>query len=375
MSIEEPKTTSLWLRPPYRKIWYYGSKGWEPLFDIDTKTVIDVAEDHGTDPSNDPIEVVFSEDFAHNKDYEILLNLYTGNRLLDSDSNSLVTEKGLKKLLPSWAYNPLHFTIGNNTDNLSTLNYISSLPDYQESTFGCYITGEMGSLNINDYVPSVYYNGEISSLINGKLYLFNVDFNSGEITTRKVTDLTLLPTYVDLEIGNTDTVKQYNLEQLMKVTGTQFFVHADYGIGVGSFNTGAGGEATINTSAGNRVHYIINSDGSCAKDEDHYDHSDLFYDLGSINISDLNENGDTGIVEEITDSIKIQAFKKASNIALTIVTSGGNFEVNCPQTTVGPNRKEFNSPTIDAGQLSSWTYFKVTASIEASKITLVIETF
>lgn len=375
MSESEPLHTSLWLRPPYRKIWYFGSNGWEPLFDIDTKVGVNVAEEHNTEASDTPLDVKLTEDFAHNREYTLLLNLFDGGRLPEHTSKSLVTENALTELLPPWISNPISFFIGRDQDNLESLNNISSYPDHQNKTFGCYISGVVNSLHIEDYVPAIYCNGEISTVINGKLYLFNIDSSTGQITVKKVTDLTLLPTYIDLEIGNTNNIKQYNLEQLLKVTGTQFFVHADYGIGVGSFNTNVGGEATINTAHGSRVHYIINADGSCEKDEDHYDHSDLFYDLGSISISDLNNNGDTGIIKEITAPIDIQTFKKASNVALTISTPSGDFEVNCPQTTVGPLRKEFNSPTIDAGQLSSWTYFKVTASITSTKISLVIETF
>lgn len=195
-----------------------------------------------------------------------------------------------------------------------------------------------------------------------------------------------IPAHLDLEIGNTDTIKASNLAQLQPVSGTQFFCHVDFGIGVGSFNSGTGGECTINTATGKRVHYLINADGSVEKDIEAFDHSELFYDLGVIELSQLEENGDSGIIIDIEDAVEKALFKKASNIVLTVNSEAGSFEVNCPKTTAGPLRNEFNSPTISSGQTNSWTYFKITAyytrtgtdsvaDLPDSKLRFLIETF
>lgn len=225
---------------------------------------------------------------------------------------------------------------------------------------------------------AMYYNGQITAVTDGKLVLYNVDYNdeTWPVCKVKTVDLTLLPTYVDLEIGNSPEARSLNMEQLMRVAGTQFFVHADYGIGVGTWHPNVGGATTINTAYGDRVHYIITSDGVCLKDENHFDHSELFYDLGQIQLQDLTDSDATGgITIQITDEVQKALFKRASNVVVELATPQGNFEVNCPQTTCGPSRKEFNSPDIAAGQQSVWVYFKIVATITDQKIILNIETF
>lgn len=195
-----------------------------------------------------------------------------------------------------------------------------------------------------------------------------------------------IPAHLNLEIGNTDAIKASNLAQLQSVSGTQFFCSVNFGIGVGSFNSGTGGECTINTATGKRVHYLIDSDGSVEKDIEAFDHSELFYDLGVIELNQLEENGDSGIIIDIEDAVEKALFKKAANIVLTINSEAGSFKVNCLKTTAGPLRNEFNSPTIASGQTNNWTYFKITtyytrtgtdtvADLPDSKLRFLIETF
>lgn len=236
-----------------------------------------------------------------------------------------------------------------------------------------YITGVDGADNI-DHCPAVYYNAHIYAVLDGKLKVYNVDTNDtakGTISELKTIDLTLLPAYIDLELGNSDTVKAYNLEQLQKVSGTQFFVHADYGIGVGSFNSGYGGETTIQTAGGDRVHYLITSEGECKKQEGRFEHSELFFNLGEIDVDTLPKT------VTISDSIEIDKFKKATSLAFE-ASKGGAFidDVSMNQVSVNTltNQRIYTSPDIICVDNQDWNYIKASATTYNNRIEIYIET-
>lgn len=76
----------------------------------------------------------------------------------------------------------------------------------------------------------------------------------------------LAPEIVSLEIGDSNEVKAYNLEQLKNGF---FFTQLDYGYGVGTWQSSTGGFAHVTTAYGNEVFYTIGADGAIAKDEDY----------------------------------------------------------------------------------------------------------
>lgn len=155
----------------------------------------------------------------------------------------------------------------------------------------------------------------------------------------------------------------------MKVAGTQFFVHADYGIGVGSWHSSAGGNATINTAHGDRVHYVITSEGECMVDDDHFDHSEIFFNLGEINFNDFDT--DRKLIVEVTDSVTVHNFKKASNVTLELHTDIGVFDVICTLENISMARRLFLSPKIYADGENETT-LRVAANIFTNKITFEI---
>lgn len=75
-----------------------------------------------------------------------------------------------------------------------------------------------------------------------------------------------IPEIIKLKIGNTDSVKAYNLEQLKNGF---FFTQLDYGYGVGTWQSSTGGFAHVTTAYGNEVFYTINIDGSIVQDGDY----------------------------------------------------------------------------------------------------------
>ena len=120
-----------------------------------------------------------------------------------------------------------------------------------------------GTINGITYdVVGIYHNGTVSILEGNKVTVFDIDFNDGTVTIDSKYNASKLLPYVDLEIGDSDTVKQYNKEHLP--TGS-FFVAIDYGYGTGTWNSTSGGTAHIVTATGNTVYYNISADGSVTK--------------------------------------------------------------------------------------------------------------
>ena len=120
-----------------------------------------------------------------------------------------------------------------------------------------------GAINGTTYdAVGIYHNGTVSILEGNKVTVFDIDFNDGTVTIDSKYDTPKLLPYVDLEIGDSDTVKQYNKEHLP--TGS-FFVAIDYGYGTGTWNSTSGGTAHIVTATGNTVYYNISADGSVTK--------------------------------------------------------------------------------------------------------------
>ena len=120
-----------------------------------------------------------------------------------------------------------------------------------------------GTINGTTYdAVGIYHNGTVSILEGNKVTVFDIDFNDGTITIDSKYDTSKLLPYVDLEIGDSDTVKQYNKEHLP--TGS-FFVAIDYGYGTGTWNSTNGGTAHIVTATGNTVYYNISAEGSVTK--------------------------------------------------------------------------------------------------------------
>ena len=120
-----------------------------------------------------------------------------------------------------------------------------------------------GTINGITYdAVGIYHNGTVSLLEGNKVTVFDIDFNEGTVTIDSKYDTSKLLPYVDLEIGDSDTVKQYNKEHLP--TGS-FFVAIDYGYGTGTWNSTSGGTAHIVTATGNTVYYNISAEGSVTK--------------------------------------------------------------------------------------------------------------
>ena len=225
-------------------------------------------------------------------------------------------------------------------------------------------------------IPAIWENNCLFVQWGSKFQIYNVDINEGSdsfgrVTLLKEVNLSLLPTYINLELGNSSEVMSYNLEQLRKVSGTQFFVHADYGIGVGSWLPAHGGETTIQTAGGDRVHYIITPEGECKKQEDRFEHSELFFNLGEIDVSSLPTT------VTIRNSVDMNKFRKATSLAFEANNNGAFIDdVSMNQVSVNSllQQRIYTSPDIICSDDQNWNYIKATASTYSDRIEVYIET-
>lgn len=162
-------------------------------------------------------------------------------------------------------------------------------------TVNVHIIGTMYGVQYD--TVGVYHNGEISAVQGDTHIVFDVDFNTGSITQHSYYDLSTYIEGVELEIGDSDVVKQSNLEKLRRVTvkTNVFSTHIDYGIGVGSWTDGAGGFAHITTAQGHEAYYTISEDGAVVTDSDYVTPTSLY--------GEYKANGGLKTKEEFNDEL------------------------------------------------------------------------
>lgn len=373
-----PSTSSLWLKN--KKLWFFEG-GWKPVegaFDIDeNKGIVEIEK-----------LLIGNRSFLGENKVDAKATVEYFVRAINSQApipspGTATVDNGLigvfedemvrESLFPS-LWDKILFQLDNSASakasNSKMLEHIGDMiANYQGTYIPVYVTDS----EVNS-IPAAYYNAHLYAILDGKLKVYNIDTNEatrGTISELKTVDLTLLPAYIDLELGNSATVKAYNLEQLQKVTGTQFFVHADFGIGVGSFNSGYGGETTIQTAGGDRVHYQITAEGECRKQEDRFEHSELFFNLGQIDVASLPRT------VTIRNSVEMAKFKKATSLAFE-ASNNGSFidDVSMNQVSVNTltNQRIYTSPDLICVADQDWNYIKALATTYNDRIEIYLET-
>lgn len=373
-----PSTSSLWLKN--KKLWFFEG-GWKPVegaFDIDeNKDIVEIEK-----------LLIGNRSFLGENKVDAKATVEYFVRAINSQApipspGTATVDNGLigvfedemvrESLFPS-LWDKILFQLDNSASakasNSKMLEHIGGMiANYQGTYIPVYVTDS----EVNS-IPAVYYNAHLYAILDGKLKVYNIDTNEatrGTISELKTIDLTLLPSYIDLELGNSAAIKAYNLEQLQKVTGTQFFVHADYGIGVGSFNSGYGGETTIQTAGGDRVHYQITAEGECIKQEDRFEHSELFFNLGQIDVASLPRT------VTIRNFVEMAKFKKATSLAFE-ASNNGSFidDVSMNQVSVNTltNQRIYTSPDLICVADQDWNYIKASATTYNDRIEIYLET-
>ena len=126
------------------------------------------------------------------------------------------------------------------------------------------------------YTVGSYYNGVITAFVDNRIEQYNVSFNDGSVTKLSSFDQNLV--MLDLERvspeSDSDTTeviatRALNLEKLQRTLTLPFLAQMDYGIGVGRFINGNGGEINVTYATGGNGHYTIGTDGSIVKDDNY----------------------------------------------------------------------------------------------------------
>ena len=129
------------------------------------------------------------------------------------------------------------------------------------------------SLWLNKGIAKVFVNGEWVTIAGGETpdqkeleeKVDNLDKEVGNIQK----DVAVLNSkaVIELEIGDSESVKANNLTKLQAIQSVDhlFFADIDYGYGAAKWLPTTGGEAFIVTSSGRAVIYTIGKDGSVTK--------------------------------------------------------------------------------------------------------------
>lgn len=129
------------------------------------------------------------------------------------------------------------------------------------------------SLWLNKGIAKVFVNGEWVTIAGGETpdqkeleeKVDNLDKEVG--TIQKDVAVLNSKAVIELEIGNSESVKANNLAKLQAIQSVDhlFFADIDYGYGAAKWLPTTGGEAFIVTSSGRAVIYNIGKDGSVTK--------------------------------------------------------------------------------------------------------------
>ena len=126
------------------------------------------------------------------------------------------------------------------------------------------------------YAIGSYYNGIVTAFVDNHIEQYDVSFIDGTVTKLSSFDQNLV--MLDLERvspeSDSDTTeviatRALNLEKLQRTLTLPFLAQMDYGIGVGRFINGNGGEINVTYATGGNGHYTIGIDGSIVKDENY----------------------------------------------------------------------------------------------------------
>ena len=196
----------------------------------------------------------------------------------------------------------------------------------------------------------IYHDGYITAIQKNDFVVFNVSFEDGSITVETKVNVGKTLPYVELKVGDTNEIMQYNIEHL---PNGEFFMHIEYGYGVGTFHDGIGGFAHITNAYGNELFYKINIDGSIMPDRD-YIKPNQPYTL-KINQSLIGTK-----LEDVVSS----ALKKAGELVVKSTSGPISYTRN---TDSNENMVYFTDEDMN-GQITRITYNNTNKMLTAVKV-------
>lgn len=158
-------------------------------------------------------------------------------------------------------------------------------------------------------------------------------------------------TCLQLQIGDSDAVKQSNLKELQGIAEF-FFTELDYGYGIGTFQAGVGGFAHVVTAYDNDAYYDIATDGSISKNSNYISPNEPY----TVNLTS----------EQIDVTLDDVTASKVANCGEIIIT-GTTGTVTYTRTADSTSAAVYFSDERKDGKITVLTY---TAS--AKKITSAV---
>lgn len=206
-------------------------------------------------------------------------------------TSDLWIDNGVIKYYSSKGWKPLQLNI--DQDNIPSIAKILTV-EITEAQFNKLLIGEQLVINIKEADSSydilllkaekhkyflsrvIQTNGtakyiqDTISIMNSNAVLNTIEavVSKGVVTMHSLR-VGLAPEIVELEIGNSEDIKEANLVILNNLSQNHFFTSLDYGYGVGTWQSANGGFAHVTTAYGNEVFYNIDIDGSVTKDDNY----------------------------------------------------------------------------------------------------------
>lgn len=161
-------------------------------------------------------------------------------------------------------------------------------------------------------------------------------------------------TCLQLQIGDSDAVKQSNLKELQGIAGF-FFTELDYGYGVGTYQSSTGGFAHVVTAHGNDAYYDIAADGSITKNDSYISPNEPY----TVNLT--SEQVDVAL-----DDVTASKVNKCGEITIT----GSTGPITYTRTSDSTSAAIYFISDRKDGKVTLLTYIVSTKTISSAVVNL-----
>lgn len=210
--------------------------------------------------------------------------------------------------------------------------------------------GELKFFGTKGWTSMVGGGGEDRQELEEKVDSLDKEMGTANDNIRKLQNDKL--TCLQLQIGNSNEVKQSNLKALSAIAGF-FFTELDYGYGVGTFQAGVGGFAHVVTAYDNDAYYDIAADGSISKNSNYISPNEPY----TVNLTS----------EQIDITLDDVTASKVANCGEIIIT-GTTGTVTYTRTADSTSAAVYFSDERKDGKITVLTYTASTKKITPAVI-------
>lgn len=210
--------------------------------------------------------------------------------------------------------------------------------------------GELKFFGTKGWTSMVGGGGEDRQELKEKVDSLDKEMGTANDDIRKLQNGKL--TCLQLQIGDSDTVKQSNLKELQGIAGF-FFTELDYGYGVGTFQAGVGGFAHVVTAYDNDAYYDIAADGAISKNSNYISPNEPY----TVNLTS----------EQIDVTLDDVTASKVANCGEIIIT-GTTGTVTYTRTADSTSAAVYFSDERKDGKITVLTYTASTKKITPAVI-------